>query len=162
VTPADFYTTVLEPAAVLLPPHLDSPEARMLLFAIAGQESSWSNRMQTPVAYAHGFWQCEHGGGVQAVLTHPQTRPVILRLCDTYAINSTDSQVVFDAITYHDPLAYGVARLILLPDPEPLPAVGDSDTAWSYYARNWRPGRPRPGRWEQVYLSALAAFPRKS
>jgi hypothetical protein len=160
MSPADFYTTVLEPAAVLLPHDLDTPEARLLLFAIAGQESSWTNRLQTPIAYARGFWQCEHGGAVMTVLSNPTVGPVLTRICALHEVAS-DSATIFDAIAYHDPLAYALARLVLRPDPVPLPAIGLVEAGWEYYVRTWRPGTPRPARWAEVYAAALAVFPVK-
>ncbi|MET3652466.1 hypothetical protein [Dyella japonica] len=63
---------------------------------------------------------------------------------------------VYAALATDDLLAAGFARLLLLTDAAALPALGDQASAWSYYQRNWRPGRPHPEAWPQHYATALA------
>ena len=43
-------------------------------------------------------------------------------------------------------------------DPAPLPRLGHQQTAWDYYLRNWRPGKPHPEFWPRHYTNALDAL----
>jgi hypothetical protein len=156
MTPSVFYKSVIAPRASLLPQH-DSPEARCLLMAIAGQESGWSERIQQPVGYARGFWQCEKNGAVLAVLTGESTKADITGICETLCI-PTGLDEVFEAIAWNDTLAYWVARLALFQDPQPLPVLGQASAAWATYTRVWRPGTPRITSWSDRYSDALAQF----
>jgi hypothetical protein len=83
----------IDPALALLPPAMDSPEARCLLLAIGAQESGFRDRRQIIqvkrggklVAVAEGpaksFWQGERGGGmVRGVRLHPATAKYARRL----------------------------------------------------------------------------------
>jgi hypothetical protein len=155
MTPAQFLP-IIERAAPLLPQY-DSPEARCLLLAIAGQESGWSQRLQVPVAYARGFWQCEKNAMVLGVLTHEYTRPVMADLLEKLRI-PPGLDAVFEAIAWNDDLAYCTARLALVLDPAPLPAIGNGHAAWEYYLGNWRPGTPRPETWPGCYGAAAGLF----
>ncbi len=155
MTPQQFLSTIMLPAISLFPQY-DSPEARCLLLAIAGQESNWAERVQQPVGYARGFWQCEEGGAVADVLTSPDTRE-IKDLCTTLCIPTSIAKV-WEAIAWNDCLAYAIARLNLWLDPHPLPAIGDSPASWQTYLRAWKPGRPSLVRWASVYPAAAACF----
>jgi hypothetical protein len=68
---------------------------------------------------------------------------------------SFDPRPIWCALESDDVLAAGVARLLLLTDPKRLPALGDAETAWDYYRRNWRPRKPHPKRWPENYALAL-------
>lgn len=156
MTPADFYKTVLAPAAVAFNPDMyDSIEARCLLLAIAGQESAWSCRIQQPIGYARGFWQCEEFGAVAGVLSGRPTQ--MAKVCQLFAV-SPDRATVFEAIAYHDALAYTVARFALAMDPLKLPAVGDQTGSYQTYLRVWNPGKPDAARWAGVYPKAVAVI----
>jgi hypothetical protein len=67
----------LTPALSLLPPRMDTPEARALVLAICLQESGGLyNRLQIGGGPARGYPQFEKGakakpGGVYALLNHP-------------------------------------------------------------------------------------------
>ena len=56
---------------------------------------------------------------------------------------------------HHHPLS-AFARLLLWTDPAPLPALGAAVRAWAYYRRNWRPGKPHPETWPEMYQNALS------
>lgn len=156
MTPAVFLNSIIAPRAGLLPAH-DSPEARCLLLAIAGQESGWSQRLQEPVPDGRGFWQCERLGATFAVVTGDVTRPLIYGICDSLCIPKGLDQIS-EALAWNDTLAYWVARLFLWMDPPALPALGDADAAWATYLRVWRPGKPRPETWAGRYASSVALF----
>ncbi|HTB47035.1 MAG TPA: hypothetical protein VK741_25685 [Acetobacteraceae bacterium] len=153
MTPAQFLPIIAHAAPLLA--RYDTPAARCLLLAIAGQESEWSRRLQVPVPYARGFWQCEKNGAVLAVTTGEATRPLMVQICQALCI-PTGLDQVFEAVAWCDDLAYCVARLALLPDPAPLPAIGDAAGAWDYYLRVWAPGTPRPESWPDRYGAAAA------
>jgi hypothetical protein len=128
----------------------DSPEARVLLAAIGFQESRFENRIQVPNGPAHGFWQFERGGGVAGVLTHPASRRFAEAACLFRGVPA-DRQDVYSAIVNDDILACTFARLLLYTDPRALPKIGEVDEAWDYYKRNWRPGKPHPSTWAEMY-----------
>lgn len=158
MTPTQFLHRILLPATDAFPLG-DSPASRALLLAIAGQESGWTNRLQV-VGPAHGFWQFELGtvasrGGVTGLTLHPAAGPLLKAFCDDWEI-VYDASVIYQAITYCDPLAYACARLLLWTDPHPLPAVGAASDAWDYYIANWRPGEPRSETWAANYAAAIA------
>jgi hypothetical protein len=152
VTPAEFQARILAPSAARFP-FRDSPEARALLLAIAGQESGWSERVQDG-GPARGFWQFEKNGGVLGVLTHALTGDMLKAHCAALAI-SPGLDTIYEAIAWCDPLAYALARLLVWTDPAPLPTVGDAAGGWSYYERLWRPGKPDAARWTDRYAEAL-------
>jgi hypothetical protein len=65
-----------------------------------------------------------------------------------------DLETIWSAIRYDNILAVAVARKILWIDPEQLPGPTESDDAWLYYLRTWRPGKPHPGKWADNYKQA--------
>ncbi len=156
MTPQAFLRGIVEPAAGLLGDR-NSPDARCLLLAIAGQESEWEQRLQEPVAYARGFWQCEKNGAVLEVLTNDATKDPIANICRALCI-PTGLDKVFEAIAWNDALAYVVARLNLWLDPQALPAIGDAGGSWDCYVRTWRPGKPDQSRWQDIYPAASGCF----
>jgi hypothetical protein len=161
VTPTQFYATILAPSARFLrgiSAPLDSAQARVMLLAIAGQESAWTDRIQIPGGEARGFWQCEEGGAVNGVLLNDTLHSVLAKVGDLLSIDVAVSATVFEAIAWNDALAYAVGRLALWADPHPLPAVGDINVAWDVYTRVWRPGKPSRDRWSVVYLQALSVI----
>jgi hypothetical protein len=128
--------------------------ARVLVMAIAGQESGWAARRQNG-GPARSYWQFEKGGGVAGLFrVTPRQLETVCAACDA----PYDPATVFEAMAWHDMLACAMARLLLWSDPAPLPAVGDREAGWQYYQRNWRPGVPRPESWASVYDRALAAI----
>lgn len=144
------------PALALLPPAMNTPQARILLLAIGLQESRFQHRRQIG-GPARGFWQFERNGGVQGVLTHSASRDDALRICvDRHVV--PDSATVHAALETDDVLAAAFARLLLWTDPRRLPAIGDADGAWALYLRTWRPGKPHPHTWPALYAKALSTM----
>lgn len=166
MTPSAFYATIMMPASTMLADlnlnlnpsrvSLISKPAKALMMAIAGQESAWTDRIQIPGGQARGFWQCELEGAVDGVMLNDGMNAILAKVGALYSIDVDMASTVFEAIAWHDPLAYTVARLALWMDPQPLPAVGDLDGAWATYLRVWRPGKPDPTRWATVYPQAIA------
>lgn len=126
--------------------------ARVLVMAIAGQESLWKYRRQVG-GPARSYWQFERGGGVAGLLSMPSTK--IDKVCDALDIpvNSAD---IFEAMAWNDTLACCMARLLLWTDPRPLPELGYQNEAWHYYLDLWRPGMPHPETWPARYSTAMA------
>lgn len=147
--PERFYQRVIVPGAAAFP-FVDTPLSRLLLMAIAGQESGWSARLQFPVPYARGYWQFE-AAGVGYVIG----RPELVASCADLDIPLSH---VHEAIAWNDLLAYAVARMTLWLDPAALPIHGDCAGGWDYYLRCWRPGRPRPDDWSGCYRQAMTAM----
>jgi hypothetical protein len=115
--------------------------ARVMLLAIAGQESGFRHRRQVPGADALGLWQFERGGGVTGVLRHAASRTAALAACETLLV-APIPEAVHPALEHSDDLACVFARLLLWTGPKALPAMGDLDGGWSLYLRCWRPGMP--------------------
>ncbi len=153
--------TALNLGLALLPARMDTPEARVMLLAIGLQESRFVHRRQIG-GPARGFWQFEKGtrasrGGVWGVFLHAVSKDHLAALCKARSV-ACDPDAIYAALEYDDVLAAGVARLLLWTDPKALPAIGDSDAAWSLYLRTWRPGRPHPQTWPALYAQATAAL----
>ena len=144
----------------LLPPAMDSKEARVMLYAIGLQESRFTHRAQVidggGKGPARGYWQFERGGGVTGVLRHPASRFWANSVCNARNIPAQPLNVWL-ALETDDVLAAALARLLLFTDPARLPAVGEQADSWSYYMRNWRPGKPHPRTWPECYETALKA-----
>lgn len=136
----------IDPALALLPPKMDSVEARVQLLTTALQESQLIHRRQLvgsppkPTGPAKSFWQGERGGGMVAgVRTHAATRALAASLYAERGVVPTN-QAIWDAIEHDDVLAAGLARLLLYSDPAKLPRTSDTEGAWQLYLRTWRPG----------------------
>lgn len=147
---------VFPQAFSLIPMRLDSIEARVELLAIGRQESRFLYRRQVN-GPARGFWQFEEGGGVRGVLMHQTTAALIREVCEARQVQC-NVPAVYRAIENDDILACCMARLLLWTDPAKLPAVTDSDGAWLYYVRNWRPGKPHIATWSQFHHEAREAL----
>lgn len=165
MTPADFLARVIRPAAAWAEGAAglaSSPEAMRFLLAIAAQESGLTARFQvlpggTP-GPARSFWQGEATGGMIRCVTSASVSPRITalgrRLCEAASVRPEPTHI-WRAIEGHDGLAYGLARLLVLSDPAPLPT--GQDEAWRYYLRTWRPGKPHPETWPGHWQAADAA-----
>ncbi len=163
VTPSVFLATILDPGLLWcsgLPGWTikSDDRARVLLLAIAGQEANWTARVQGGNGPAHSFWQMERGGGVKGVLTHPSTYKLATAACAAAGIPS-DATHAWGLLATEkgDHLAVAFARLLLWSDPHALPVLGAEQSAWDYYVRNWRPGKPHPDAWPAHYQAAYAA-----
>lgn len=144
----------IEPALALLPATMTSNQAIVLMLAIGVQESGFATRAQADDGPAHGWWQFEKTGGVRGVLKNPHSTGAAAALCSACNVAPTEADV-YDALLNDDILAAGFARLLLWCDPAPLPALGDSAAAWSYYLRTWTPGMARPSAWPGNYINAV-------
>lgn len=152
------------PALILLPSHMDSPEARVMLLTIGLQESRFEHRYQLVdgggKGPARGFWQFERGsrasrGGCWGVYLHRASSEPLRELCRSRDV-SFDPAAIWGQIERDDVLAAGLARLLLWTDAKPLPALGDVQGAWDCYAlRTWRPGKPHRRTWDGFYARAM-------
>lgn len=147
----DINATILDPALKLLP-SMDSPKARLMLLAIGLQESRFEHRRQIG-GPARGYWQFEQGGGVRGVLLHKTSSYDATKICYARGVGSSTREV-YERLENDDILACCFARLLLWTDAKPLPMIGDVDTAWEYYLRTWRPGKPHPATWPALYERA--------
>lgn len=146
------------PALALLGKHMDTPAARVMLLAIGLQESKFEHRCQLTndpdvKGPARGFWQFEQGG-VRGVWKHHASGDLLRQLCRARDC-PFDPVPIWEQIENDDVLAAGLARLLLFTDPFPLPKPEQSDKAWSYYVRNWRPGKPHPKTWPDCHARAV-------
>lgn len=138
---------------VMDPKRFDSPSARIQLLATGMQETKFMDRVQKGGGPAHSFWQ-EEPNGIKAVLKNSTTRPYILDVCQKLQV-AADWQSIYQAVILNDELGCAVARLLLYADLNPLPKIGDSESAWQCYLRVQRPGKPRPLDWPANYKLAL-------
>lgn len=158
----------------LLPPSWNSPQARLLMLAISGQEADFRHRWQVydakrpeAMGAARGLWQFERGGGVRGVLTHERTRTQAAEVCRMRSVSPT-VDAVYSALHRDDILAAAFARLLLWTNPNALPAIGQEEAAWQLYLREWRPGAHANGstsqreglrrKWAGYYATALATL----
>lgn len=139
-------TEAIEPALALLPSHMDTPAARVLLLTYGLQESKLIHRDQleaggknTVIGPALGLWQFERAGGTLGVLRHRQSSVQAGQLCKARGVDP-DSNSVWRRLATDDVLAAGFARLLIWTDPIALPVSHDEDGAWRLYLRAWRPG----------------------
>jgi hypothetical protein len=151
MTPATLIDVVIGPTFELLGSKYASPQAETLLVAIALQESGLRTREQVG-GPARGWWMFEVNG-VKAVLHHPASGDKAAAVCKALHY-PVDSVLVQRAMSGNDILACAFARLLLWTDKAALPLT-EAD-AWSYYVRNWRPGRPRIERWGDSWAQAVA------
>ena len=154
MTLSEIIKTGIDPALALLPAKMDTSAVRVMLLAIGLQESRFIHRRQIG-GPARGFWQYEKGGGVRGVLTHASTKEHAQAVCKARGVPAT-ADAVYDALDKDDVLAAAFARLLLWSDPKTLPALGDADAAWALYLRTWRPGKPHPETWPDLYRQAVA------
>lgn len=152
---------LLDQALGMLPPQMDSPEACVIVLAIALQETGLRSRWQVvdplkplQMGPARGLAQFEKMGGCAEVVTNPAVATLTRGLCRLRGWSPT-IEGVFEAIVFDDVLALGLARLLLWIQPQALPELGEEETAWRYYLRAWKPGRPHRERWAQNYPLAL-------
>ena len=81
----------------LLPAAMNTRKARVLMYAIALQESRFTHRRQIG-GPARGFWQFERGGGVRGVMTHPSSARYARSACEIVG-------VPFEAAAIHQAMA---------------------------------------------------------
>lgn len=144
------FNIVYEATMKLLPPAMDTPKAKAMLFAIGVQESQFEHRRQMNDGPARGFWQFEQGGSVRGVLTHPATKHHANAILDQFQYGDYPA-TVWNAIEHNDMVAMAFARLNLWWAAGPLPEPGDYDGSWAYYMNTWRPGKPHRQTWNAYY-----------
>jgi hypothetical protein len=135
----------------LLPPTMNTLQARAMLYAIGLQESNFMNRRQIG-GTARGFWQFEQGGGVAGVMRHPYTYVHVSNVCKALLVPLLANDI-YEAIAWNDSLAACFARLLLYTWPHALPTDTEPDEGWRQYITLWRPGFPRPESWKNNYLN---------
>lgn len=165
--------TVLRPAMEYLPSRMDSPQARVMLLAICGQEADFQHRWQVvDMARPHvrgparGLWQFERGGGVRGVLTHHASKDLAQEVCRERGV-FVGIDAVYQRLSEDDLLAACFARLLLWTNPNALPPIGAEEAAWNLYLREWRPGAFTRGtqaqrdqlrrKWRGYYEQAVEA-----
>lgn len=161
IAPRDLNSEIISPAMAILPPRMESASARVMLIAIAKQESDINARRQRGNGPARGLWQFERGGGVVGVMNHAAVRNITKEICVLRKV-PFDSTAIWTALEKDDIFAACIARLLLWTDPFPLPKPNDdgADAAWDLYARVWRPGKPHPDKWPHNHGVALVTvFP---
>lgn len=148
VAPADILSKVIRPAISLMAFSQD-PKAHVLLLAIGLQEGRLIHRRQIK-GPARGLWMFEQGGGVKGVLTHKASAYDAVKVCYARGVGSSTKDV-YERLEHDDILSCCFARLLLFTDPRSLPMIGDTDSAWAYYLRNWNPGKPHLKTWPEMY-----------
>ncbi|WP_338661797.1 hypothetical protein VQH23_16370 [Pararoseomonas sp. SCSIO 73927] len=135
--------------------------ARVMLLAIGGQESRFTERRQMGNGPARGWWQFEGGpmSGTAEVLTGARTKELAARVCADLDV-APDRLLVHAALEHNDLLACAFARLLLLGHPAPLPGMDQPDAGWRYYVSRWHPGKPHPQTWGARWEAALEAVAR--
>lgn len=145
---------VVRPTLDWLGPTYASDEAKVLLLAIAEQESLCAFRCQTPSGPARSFWQIEPHTARAVYDKWPRGREALRQLDVPRPSLSPD-----EWLRWNDQAACVIARGILRLEPTPLPRLGDEGGAWRYYNdRCWRPGKPRPEAWPGSYRRAFQAL----
>lgn len=135
---------------------LDSLAAEAMLLAIGLQESNFAHRQQVVDGEEKGpavsYWQFEKNGGVEGVVKHRATAPILQAL--NYPL---DKHILWEQMKTDDVLGCVMARLLLWSDPSPLPTplYDYRGSAWDTYKRIWRPGKPHPERWAMNWINAL-------
>lgn len=144
-------------AMQLLPRNLDNGLARVILSAIALQESELIHRRQLGNGPARGLWQFElgsaqKGGGVRGVYLHKASARMLKDLCAVRGVDA-NPKVIWAALETDDVFAAGVARLLMWTDRAQLPRTQSG--AWALYnERCWCPGKPHPEDWPANWQAA--------
>lgn len=153
---------VLPKAFALLPPKMETNEAKVMLLSIGLQESLLKHRYQIVQGKpgvrgpARGLWQFEKGGGVRGVLTH-KASAALAKEIQAKLGHGIGIDAAYEALEKDDVFAAVFARLLLYTDPYSLPELGQKQRSWNLYERVWRPGRPHRDKWDANYDAALAA-----
>lgn len=154
---------VLPKAFALLPPKMESNEAKVMLLSTGLQESMLKHRFQIvqgkPGAKgpARGLWQFEKGGGVRGVLTHKASAGLAKEIQAELG-HGRGVDAAYEALEHDDVFAAVFARLLYYTDPYNLPEVDQVRRAWNLYERTWRPGRPHPETWAKYHLQSRQAL----
>jgi len=145
---------IIQTGIDILGTKFNTRDASIIMAAIAYQESNFFHRKQI-IGPARGLWQFEMNGGVIGVLRHSSSAKLALEVCRIRKVEHTTKNV-YDQLEHDDVLAAAFARLLLWTDPKPIPS--DPDSAWQYYLKIWRPGKPHPGRWKECWSNAVDLY----
>lgn len=155
------------PAALsLLPPKMDSTGAKVMLLAIALQESRLIFRRQVN-GPARSLLQFEEGipaqqSGVAGVRIHPRVYRYYRELLTKLLYKETISDFeVHRIIEHNDILAFAIGRLLLWTLPSPLPKKFEYDLSWGQYIAAWNPGKPHRKTWNAYYDLAWETFEKR-
>lgn len=147
------YLMRLFPVALdMLGPGYDTPEARAMLLAVALQESACVHRVQHGGGPAKSFWQFEPIG-IAGLFSNAKSRAALMVAVGDMAVKF-DVTSIHAAIEHNDVLAIICARRLLAQIPEQLPEEDEAVKAWDQYLSAWRPGKPRPEKWQFNYARA--------
>ena len=136
---------ILPAALRLLPAKMDTRAARVMLLAIAGEESGYRHRLQVR-GPARGLWQFERIAVVD-VLSRRTSAPHAVTMCGALLYDWQDPDELFRAVPHNDVLACGLARLNLWNERSPTPPLEDAGACYAYYLKVWRPGAQSPESW---------------
>lgn len=159
--PEIIHRCLLPATLALFPAEYNTPQARAMLLAIGLQESDFKHRQQLTGGVrdwwrsegpAASYWQIERIG-IRGVLQHHRAGKILCSALDTLGYPA-DLDTIWSAIRYDNILAVVVARLILWIHPQPLPGPTSAAAAWTQYLQTWRPGKPKPDKWEEFYRRA--------
>lgn len=148
MTLSEIRRSAIEPALLLLPAKMCSPQAEVMLLAIGLQESRLVHQRQIK-GPARGLWQFEQGGGTAGVLRHPLTANLAHQVCIARGVDPSPAAVQIALAGTDDVIDAAFARLLLWTDPARLPLERDTEGAWQLYLRTWRPGAHARGNQEQ-------------
>lgn len=157
---ANVEAAAITPALVWLPRKMDTGMARVLMVAIALQESQMLWRRQLGDGPARGLWQFElgvnkpGGGGVWGVWHHKASGQLLRDACAWRGVAAQPKEI-WAQLEYDDVLAATVARLLMWTDTKALPNTREG--AWLFYARRtWCPGKPKPAAWLLNWPAAVS------
>jgi hypothetical protein len=161
-SPSTFLARVVDPGLAWVATHAgvqqNRAQARTFLLAVAIQETDLTERAQRigsgGVGPARGWWQFEMPT-IGLMLGHKAASPRLSSLCEAAWVRCAAPDI-WRCLEGHDFLALGVARLLLLTDPQPVPLTAAE--GWDCYARRlWRPGKPHPAKWGHAWEAATQA-----
>jgi hypothetical protein len=145
--------TVRDGITTILGAQFWTPESAIQLYATGLQESRFEVTHQIG-GPAHSWFQIEKGGAAINVLTHRATRELALKACAARHVKPTIDHV-FAALEHDQIFASCFARLEYWTNPNPLPLIGQVNSAWDYYIATWRPGHPHRKTWDAFYWRAV-------
>lgn len=155
MTPENFNRIIMPAAFELLPEtlfgkKLDLPMARVIMLTIGMQESDFDHRRQIN-GPARGFFQFEKIG-VLGLWDHHRVGELVRDTCGL--MGYYDIKKVYNALEHNDVLAAALARLLLYTYPGRLPHPEHYENGWNQYIAQWRPGKPKPERWNERWHRA--------
>lgn len=159
----------IQKGLALLPDSMNSINARVMLYAIGLQESRFIYRYQlvsgttgklAAKGPARGFWQFEVGGAIPGLMSLASTKPHTKLVCDILNVPFV-AKDIWESLETNDELAAAFARLLLYSDPKPLPSLSEAQSAWDYYIRCWRPGKPHRKTWDAFHAASVQAADRR-